>query len=124
MKKNHSAYSSRTILLVDDAPTVALYAGVFRESYRVLAISSVDEAGQILSRENPEIAVVEPSIGGEQGWEWVRSIIQTHAVPTIICSTLDDRKMGREAGASAYLIKPVSPATLFRTVASLLDKVP
>lgn len=123
MKRNSEDPSLPTILLVDDTPTAELYAGAFRQSYRVLTTSNLHEAEQILTHEKPEVVVVEPSLGGEGGWEWVRSIIQTYAIPAIICSALDDRKMGLNAGVSAYLIKPVPPVVLSRTITGLLNKV-
>lgn len=124
MERNTDGLTSRVIFLVDDAQTVELYSGAFRQTYRVLTTSNLNDAEQILTRENPEVVVVEPSIGGEQGWAWVKSIIQTYAIPTIICSVLDDRKMGLDAGVSAYLIKPVPPSLLSWTITSLLNKVP
>lgn len=124
MNRNSSDLTSPVVLLVDDVQTVELYSGAFRQSYRVLTSSDLNDAEQILTRENPEIAIVEPSIGGEQGWDWVKSMIQTYAIPTVICSALDERKMGLNAGVSAYLIKPVPPAILAQTIASLLNKVP
>lgn len=123
MKRNNDHIFSHAVLLVDDPLTAELYAGVFRQSYRVLTTSNLSNATQILTREHPEIIVVEPSIGGEEGWKWVKSMIQTYAIPTIICSTLDERKNGLNAGVSAYLIKPVPPAILSRVVASVLDEV-
>ncbi len=122
MKLNSYDLSSNTILRVDNAQTVELYAGVFRQEYRVLTTSALSKGEQLLAHENPDLIVVEPSIGGEQGWAWVKRISQTYSIPIIICSALDDRKIGLEVGVSAYLIKPVSPATLSQTIASLLNK--
>lgn len=122
MKRKSEDLSSREILLVDDVQTVELYARALRQSYRVLTTSSFSAAEQFLSQQQPELVIVEPSIGGKQGWEWVRSIIQTYAIPLIICSALDERKRGLEVGVSAYLIKPVPPALLSRTIASFLNR--
>ncbi|MBX3062260.1 MAG: response regulator [Anaerolineae bacterium] len=122
MKRKSEDLSSREILLVDDAQTVQLYAGAFRQSYRVLTTSSFSDAEQLLLHQQPELVVVEPSIGGKQGWEWVGGIIQTYTIPMIICSALDERKMGLVVGVSAYLIKPVPPALLSRTIASFLNR--
>lgn len=122
MKRNNNDFSSHEILLVDDAQTVELYAGALRQSYQVLTTSNLNDAEQLLADVHPEIVVIEPAIGGEQGGEWVQSMIQTYAIPTVICSALDDRKMGLSAGVSAYLIKPVPPAMLSRTIASVLNK--
>lgn len=122
MKPNDNDLSSPVILLVDNVPTAELYAGAFRPSYRVLTTSNLNDAEKILTDEKPELVVVEPSIGGELGWEWVKGIIQTYAIPTIICSALDERKIGLDVGVSAYLIKPVAPSILSQTVANFLNK--
>lgn len=124
MMRHRNDPFSHAILLIDNAQTVELYAGVFRQSFRVLTTTTLNDAEQILIRENPEVVVVEPSIGGEQGWDWVKRTIETYAIPTVICSAVDERKTGFSAGISAYLIKPVPPALLFQTIAGLLNKVP
>jgi len=48
-------------------------------------------------------------------------IAKDAALPIIICSAIDERGKGYEAGASAYLVKPVSPQQLTGEVAQWVE---
>ncbi len=105
------------ILIIDDNnPTLELYAGALRQDYRVFTCSNQHDARAILAREAVQLVVLEPTAAGYQGWELLKEILRAYAIPVIICSVLEDRRVGLEAGASAYLIKPVLPTTLAETL--------
>src|SRR5689334_575796 len=108
-----------TVLIADDdSPTLELYANALKQAYHVITCSTWQEALGILSTQEPQIVVLEPTIAGHRAWELLRDIISVYAVSVIICSALDERRYGLEAGAAAYLVKPVLPSTLLETLKS------
>ncbi len=111
-----------TVLIVDDdGPTLELYASALRQSYRVITCSTWQDAIEILAAHEPQVVVLEPSLAGHRAWELLQDITRTYAVSVIICSSLDERRYGLEAGAVAYLVKPVLPSTLLETLKSILS---
>jgi DNA-binding response OmpR family regulator len=110
-----------TVLIADDdGPTLDLYANVLSHNYHVLTCSTWQDAMEILSTHRPQIIVLEPSIAGYRAWELLKEIVRLYAASVIICSALDERRYGLEAGAAAYLVKPVLPSTLLETLKSIL----
>ena len=48
---------------------------------------------------------------GLDGWELLAALKaapETATIPVVVVSVLDDRARGRQSGAAAYLVKPVS----------------
>lgn len=112
-----------TILIVDDdGPTLELYANALSQQYQVLTCSNQQDALDLLSTRSLQLIVLEPSIEGYQGWQLLQELNRTHAIPVIICSVLDNRKHGLEAGAAAYLVKPVLPTTLSEVLKRILNR--
>jgi DNA-binding response OmpR family regulator len=64
--------------------------------------------------------VVELLISGGVGVSLCRSFKQDAAVPVIAVSVLEARDMAVEAGADAFLAKPLDPLQLVSTVRDLL----
>ena len=121
------AYDDKTsgripILIVDDdGPTLELYANALKMHYHVITCSNWQEAMAILSARKVQIVVVEPSVAGYKAWEVLEELIKTYSLSVVICSALDDRRLGLAAGALAYLVKPVLPSTLLETLKSILS---
>jgi DNA-binding response OmpR family regulator len=114
------AHPPAILIVDDDAPTLELYAGALGRHYRVFVCSGHQDVLEFLSTEPIHLVVLEPSVAGYDAWQLLEQIVKAHSVPVIVCSTLDERRAGRDAGASAYLIKPVLPATLLKMVKSIL----
>jgi DNA-binding response OmpR family regulator len=105
----------------DDGPTLELYSGVLGRYYRVFVCSTHQDVLNILSSEHLQLVVIEATVAGNYSWDLIENIINLYAIPVVVCSALDDRKAGMKAGANAYLIKPVLPATLLQVAKSILD---
>ena len=111
-----------SILIIDDnAPTLELYAGAFHQDYQVFTCSNSYEAAAIISSHSLQLVILEPIAAGSNPWGFLKEITQTYAIPVIVCSAVDDRKSGLEAGATAYLVKPVLPSTLREVLKSILN---
>jgi len=78
----------------------------------------------ILKAEMIDAVILEVADGGAEQWQLlgkVRMQAKDAALPIIICSAIDERGKGYEAGASAYLVKPVSPQQLTGEVAQWVE---
>lgn len=99
------------VLLADDNRLLlSVLAGVLRlGGHEVLAADSGEEALRFLSREeSPDAAIIDyymPFVSGEAVARQCKSL----AIPFMFISAYDDagtRKVARELGACAYLVKP------------------
>ena len=106
----------QTILIIeDDLLTRELYQRELSQRFRVFSCADEQSALAVLQTETISAVVLEPALPREEGWSLlatIRATPRTKMVPVILCSTVDERKRGILAGATAYLIKPVLPATL------------
>jgi DNA-binding response OmpR family regulator len=112
------AKPGHAILIVEqDTPTRELYVRELGRDYRVFACRDEREALRLLGDQQISAIVLEPGSAG--GWALLAALKRAtdmRAIPVILCSTLDERKLGMELGASAYLVKPVLPVTLLDAV--------
>jgi len=78
----------------------------------------------VLATEAIGVVILEPGAVEAEQWQLltnVRKQLGDAAPPIIICSSIDERGKGYELGASAYLVKPVSPYQLSGEVARWLE---
>ncbi|HMN62819.1 MAG TPA: hypothetical protein PJ988_20805, partial [Anaerolinea sp.] len=67
--------------------------------------------------------IIEPLTNGEDGWDLLHEIHTTPYPPALIlCSVIDDRKLGLDQGADAFVVKPVLPTTLHRLIDQIVTK--
>jgi response regulator RpfG family c-di-GMP phosphodiesterase len=110
--------SAVCVLVLDaDEATRTLYQRTLSRKWHVVACASETEANAALNRTRVDAVVVEPSSLNDPEWTFLRRIRSrlqrgNALIPVLVCSTLDQRRMGAELGVAAYLIKPVSPHTL------------
>jgi EAL domain-containing protein (putative c-di-GMP-specific phosphodiesterase class I)/ActR/RegA family two-component response regulator len=118
------------ILVVDDDPGVRrLFVEVLQlAGYATVATGSVAEAAAALERGTPEIICVLLDAGLPDGrgldlLRRVRSDLGRETLPVIVVTGDDDARSeieGLEAGATDYLLKPVSPEALVARVGTHL----
>lgn len=110
------ATQSETVLLFEkDQDTRELYRRELSRVFKVLVCTKIDEAFNILQNNQVSAIILEPAINDNQGWAFLAMLnntAQTRTIPVILCSTLDERRLGFELGASCYLIKPTLPTKL------------
>jgi two-component system, OmpR family, phosphate regulon response regulator PhoB len=112
----------RKILVVEDHPTVreVLRTLLGLEEYEV-AVAPNGEAGLALADIlEPDIVVLDVSMPGLNGFEVCRAIKARASGTRIVMVTArtseEDERVGREAGADAYLRKPFSPLDILEAV--------
>ncbi len=115
------------ILIVDDSPTERFYLTdiLARAGYDVSTAVNGEEAIDKIRAERPQLILMDVVMPGANGFQVTRSIArdpELAAIPVIICSSKNqetDRIWGMRQGAKDYLIKPVDPALLLASIASL-----
>jgi len=118
----------KKIIIVEDEPAVAdLLEDMLRvDPYQVIKIHSSTGALSVIQAERPDVVLLDimmPDVSGLEVLRFMRREPDLQHVPVVIVSakTLpDDIRIGLEAGAAAYLTKPVDVVTLRRTVAGVL----
>jgi DNA-binding response OmpR family regulator len=103
--------SSKTILLVDDEPTLieALRYNLGKEGYSVVTATDGVQALEQAHLCDPDLVILDLMLPRMDGLEVCRSIRRESTVPIIILTAKDtevDTVLGLELGADDYLVKP------------------
>jgi DNA-binding response OmpR family regulator len=111
------------VLIVESDPATSdLYVRELGHHFTVLACANAAEALRVLAQQPLDAVVLEPVGLGAQGWDLPRAARNCPLncrTPFVVCTTLDDRKIGMDRGAAVYLVKPVLPATLISVLRHL-----
>src|ERR1700738_1908059 len=114
----------KTILVVDDEPAARYGLRRALESkYRVAEADSAEAAREALTRERPDLVLLDVVLPGENGiafLRWMRE--QESQIPVLMVSALDTAKPAVEAlqlGAADYLVKGFELEELRQRVANL-----
>ena len=109
------------ILLAERDPYAAEFAEYFLKTEGfdvVLALDAADAVGAV-DEERPQLAIIDLLISGGAGLELCRDV-QSRGIPVLALSSVATRDAALEAGASAFLQKPLEPLQLVSTVRDLL----
>jgi DNA-binding transcriptional MerR regulator len=112
------------ILLAERDPYAAEFAEFFlrTEGYDVALALDADDAATKFEQLSPQLTVVELLISGGGGGELCRRLKESGALACLAISTLEARDEALEAGADAFLQKPLDPLQFVSTVKDLLGK--
>ncbi len=118
------AGDQRTVLVVDDSPTVLKIVGMAleRHGHQVLVASNAMQALAKLDEVRPDLVLLDitmPHMDGYQLCKLIRGNPSTGSLPVVMLSGKDgfiDKVRGRLAGASDYMTKPFDPAALVQVV--------
>lgn len=110
------------ILLADHDPYAAEYEEYFlkTEGFEVDVTRTADDARKSFTEYSPSVAVVELLISGGTGPSLCQYFKEHGDAPVIAVSVLEARDRAIEAGADAFLLKPLEPLQLVSTVRDLL----
>jgi len=119
----------KTVIVVEDEPDAAeLFAEMMRVSgYRVLKTYSSTPAISLISKEQPDVVILDimmPDISGLEVLRFMRRDPNLKSIPVIVVSARSmpsDIKEGLEAGATIYLTKPVGYLDLKKSVDQVLQ---
>lgn len=124
---SRGALRDRTVLIIDDDPTVTevILSYLTAAGLRAVAAGDGDRGLALLASDRPDLVVLDRTLPGIDGIEVCRRIRALSDVPVLMLTGLgdeEDRIAGLEAGADDYLAKPFSPRELVLRVQSLLRR--
>jgi DNA-binding transcriptional MerR regulator len=109
------------ILLAERDPYAAEFAEFFLKTEGFEIVLALDAADAILAlgADRPQLAIIDLLISGGAGLELCRDV-HARGIPVLALSSVATRDAALEAGASAFLQKPIEPLQLVSAVKDLL----
>jgi two-component system, chemotaxis family, chemotaxis protein CheY len=121
----------RTIMIVDDSPTVLKFVSysLKNSGFKVLTASDGMDALEKISslEETVDMVITDLNMPNMDGYELISALRrndQFSSTPIIILSSEEDdtdKELGSEAGADAYLTKPFKSSVLLYEVSKFLS---
>jgi len=121
----------RVLAVDDEADALALVSDVLQAAgARVSTASSADEALKILEAEQPDVVVADLGMPHVDGFQFIARV-RGHRAPRVrgvpaaaltAYARAEDRMKALSAGFQIHLAKPIDPAELVTTVASLAKR--
>jgi DNA-binding response OmpR family regulator len=117
----------RTILVVDDEPTIANVVASYlrRAGYEAVTAADGPAAVAAAERHSPDLVVLDVMLPGFDGLQAMARLRQRRGVPVILLTARGeeaDRVVGLRLGADDYVVKPFSPAELVARVDAVLRR--
>ncbi len=122
------AETSRSVLVVDDEPTIAEVVSRYlqRAGYSTRIAGDGPDALAQISAQRPDLVVLDLMLPGMDGLEVMRRMQESERVLVILLTARgepSDRVIGLRLGADDYMVKPFSPAELVARVDAVLRRV-
>lgn len=120
----------KIMIIDDDEFVIEMLAASIESSniFQVIKCSSASEAFDRLSREIPDLIILDLLLGDMGGVELIRKLKlqrETHDLPLIVLSGSDEvsvKKEALEAGAAVFLTKPVLSIDLRNHIEALIPE--
>jgi DNA-binding response OmpR family regulator len=117
----------RTILVVDDEPTIAEVVASYlrREGFRAVTAGDGPSAVAAASEHEPDLAVLDVMLPGFDGLQVMAHLRRRGPLPIVLLTARGeeaDRVLGLKLGADDYVVKPFSPAELVARVEAVLRR--
>lgn len=125
VSRKAAAKGAIMILVAEKDPITAGLEEYFlnREGYEVLIVLDGRKAVQIARKKQPDLIILDVILPGLSGLKVCRALKEdpkTARIPTLIFSVLDVRDQALDAGADAFLLKPIEQPRLVEAVKELL----
>jgi CheY-like chemotaxis protein len=108
------------LVIDDDQSTYATLSGTLSErGFRVEWARTGDDGLEAARLQRPQVIVLNINMPAKQGWSvlaLLKEDQETANIPVVIVTSLDEPELGMALGATDYLVKPIHPAHLIRTV--------
>jgi DNA-binding response OmpR family regulator len=124
----HEAHMSKTILVVDDTPSLRrmVQSYLTQEGFRVLTAADGVEALRVARQESPDLILLDLMMPNMGGYDFIRAYNKDGRAPIIVLTARleeNDKVLGLELGADDYVTKPFSPRELTARVRAVLRRV-
>jgi len=121
MTSGANKQSLRVLVVEDEGLVAAGLKGQLEDiGHQVLGLAKdAEEAVRLASKIQPDLIMMDIRIPGTDGIEAARAILAQEAVPIVFLTAYPDEDFVRragDAGAMAYLLKPVNESTLRSTI--------
>jgi DNA-binding response OmpR family regulator len=117
---------NRVLIIDDDRKLCRLLSQYLGENgFQVLSVYDGLDALNVISRELPDMVILDIMLPGKDGLEVLREIRRDHTLPVIMLTAKGDetdRIVGLELGADDYLAKPFNPRELLARVKAVLRR--
>ena len=110
------------ILIAERDPYAAEFAEYFlrTEGYITTIVLNGDDVARGLTDNRPDLLVLDLMISGGAGLTLCRDVRAHHTLPMLAVSAVASEDVALDAGADAFLLKPVQPLQFVSTVRDLL----
>ncbi len=108
----------------EDAILRVLTLQLSQRGVRVVAAHVGPDALRLAEEEQPDVVLVDVRAPGTDGIALLRSLKARFSIPVIVITAAPseaDRRASLEAGAAAYLAKPIDPDDLYQRVHTSLS---
>jgi CheY-like chemotaxis protein len=114
----------RIILCIDDdAQIVSLYERYLKpKGFQVIPITNAATAKDAVKRIKPYAITLDIMMPEVDGWSILtelKSDPETHHIPVIVCSIVEEKDKGFSLGAADYLLKPIAEEDLLDSLSLL-----
>ncbi|MDW8145596.1 MAG: response regulator [Roseiflexaceae bacterium] len=119
--------SAPIIMVIDDdlAAVEIVRSYLSRDGYTVVALTDSRHAIEQVRRVKPAAIILDVLMPHRDGWAILADLKadpELCAIPVALYTIVEQKRLGFQLGASAYLIKPIDEAQLRKTVAQLVRK--
>ncbi len=120
---------NHNILIVEDEESLLKLESILltAKGYRVIGASDGSEALEALTKEKPDLVLLDvmlPRLDGFEVCKNIKSNPETRSIPVVMLTSLKSREdytKALRAGADAYLTKPFKALQLVETIKSMLE---
>ncbi len=117
----------RKVLIVDDDPNISELLRLYfeKDGFSVTSCLDGEKAVSIYEETSPDIVILDLMLPGRDGYDILRDIRKTSAVPIIMLTARGDtldKVVGLELGADDYVQKPFEPKELIARTKAVLRR--
>jgi signal transduction histidine kinase/DNA-binding response OmpR family regulator len=123
----HLDENQAAILFIEDnQETSFVHQSALKDSgYKTIFVPNILEARSVMKQIQPALVVLDRLIDGRDCLHYIGEVrSQGYSGPVLVVSVVNDPNSAIDAGANAFLAKPVPPFSLLNTVRELIEGSP